>query len=85
MSLINNCNDKSHIGSYIRETGQLIKFWINEHKKAVLKEDINNSAVLKEDISNSAVLKEDISNFAVLKEDISNSAMAAHFKLLHAF
>ena len=45
---------KSYIGSHIGETGWLLKFRINEHKKAVL------------------------------KKDISNSAMAAHFKLLHA-
>ena len=42
---INNCNDKSYIGSYIRETGRLLKFRINEHKKAVLKEDVTNSAM----------------------------------------
>ena len=54
MCLNNNCNDKSNTGTYIGETGRLLKFRINEHKKALL------------------------------KEDISNSAMAAHFKLLHA-
>ena len=43
--LINNCNDKSYIGSHIGETGPLLKFRINEHKKAVLKEDISNSAM----------------------------------------
>ena len=45
MCLINNCNDKSYIGSYIGETGRLLKFRINERKKAVLKEDISNSAM----------------------------------------
>ena len=45
MCLINNCNDKSYIGSYIGETGRLLKFRINEHKKAVLKENISNSAM----------------------------------------
>ena len=54
MCLNNNCNDKSNTGTYIGETGRLLKFRINEHKKALL------------------------------EEDISNSAMAAHFKLLHA-
>ena len=54
MCLNNNCNDKSYVRTYIGETGRLLKFRINEHKKALLKEDINNSA------------------------------MAAHFKLLHA-
>ena len=43
MCLINNCNDKSYIGSYNGETGRLLKFRINEHKKAILKEDISNS------------------------------------------
>ena len=42
---INNCNDKSYIGSHIGKTGRLLKFRINEHKKAVLKEDINNSVM----------------------------------------
>ena len=45
MSLINNCNDKSYIESYIGETGRLLKLRINEYKKAVLKEDISNSAM----------------------------------------
>ena len=45
MCLINNCNDKSYIGSYIGETGGLLKFKINERKKAVLKEDISNSSM----------------------------------------
>ena len=45
MCLINNCNDKSYIGSYIGETVWLLKFKINEHKKAVLKEEISNFAM----------------------------------------
>ena len=31
MCLINNCNGKSYIGSFIGETGRLLKFRINEH------------------------------------------------------
>ena len=46
MCLINNCNDKLYIGSYIGETGRLLKFRISEYKKAVLKEDISNSAMV---------------------------------------
>ena len=45
MCLNNNCNDKSNIGTYIGETGRLLKFRINEHKKALLKEGISNSAM----------------------------------------
>ena len=45
MCLNNNCNDKSYVGTYIGETGRFLKFTINEHKKALLKEDISNSAM----------------------------------------
>ena len=45
MCLIHNCNDKSSIGSCIEETGWLLKFRINEHRKAVLKEYISNFAM----------------------------------------
>ena len=31
MCLNNNCNDKSNTGTYIGETGRLLKFRINEH------------------------------------------------------
>ena len=45
MRSINNCNDESHIISVIGETGRLLKFRINEHKKTVPKEDTNTSAM----------------------------------------
>ena len=45
MCLNNNCNDKSYVGTYIGETGRLLKFRMNEHKKALLKEDISNYAM----------------------------------------
>ena len=45
LCLNNNCNGKSYVGTYIGETGRLLKFRINEHKKALLKEGISNSAM----------------------------------------
>ena len=45
MCSINNCDNKSYIGSYIGETGWPLKYRINEHKKAVLKGNINNSMI----------------------------------------
>ena len=45
MYLNDNCNNKSYVGIYIGETGRLLKCRINEHKKALLKEDISNSTM----------------------------------------
>ena len=45
MCLNNNCNDKSYVGTYIGETERLLKFIINEHKKALLTEYISNSVM----------------------------------------